>query len=248
MPFARTRTFPSAAPPCPDAREKLFEKLLGLPGEGTGVRQGCERGGVRLGRAPTRSRWATGRRRRGRIELLRSVEVGLLGLIDDREQLATPDRPLGLLLELGGRHRADCTGCSIRARAQAAPRARAHASCSAVPVAAGPRRRWERGARIPAPAAAACRTIGRPTVARADPVRGAAGRRAADLRTPSARLARCAGSTVPRGPSPGDAWRARGQTAPGAASKAACPLRGRRRLAARHAPAPRAAAARRRRR
>src|SRR3989440_5620775 len=145
--------------------------------------------------------------------------------LDGREQLATPDRPLGLLLELGGRHRADCTGCSIRARAQAAPRARAHASCSAVPVAAAPRRRWERGARIPAPAAAACRTIGRPTVARADPVRGAAGRRAADLRTPSARLARCAGSTVPRGPSPAGAWRARGQTAPGAASKAAAPLR-----------------------
>src|SRR5205814_10584304 len=79
MPFARTRTFPSAAPPCPDAREKLFEKLLGLPGEGTGVRPRRERGGVRLGRAPARSRWAAGRRRRGRIELLRSVEVGLLG-------------------------------------------------------------------------------------------------------------------------------------------------------------------------
>src|SRR2546426_5064009 len=86
MPFAATRTFPSAAPPCPDALEQLFEKLLRLPGEGAGVRQGRERGGVCFLRAPARSGRAA-RGRRGGIELFRAVEGGPARLIDEGAQL-----------------------------------------------------------------------------------------------------------------------------------------------------------------
>ena len=86
MPFAATRTFPSAAPPCPDALEQLFEKLLRLPGEGAGVRQWRERGGVCFLGAPARSGRAA-RGRRGGIELFRAVEVGLARLIDEGAQL-----------------------------------------------------------------------------------------------------------------------------------------------------------------
>src|SRR5207237_636587 len=86
MPFAATRTFPSAAPPCPDALEQLFEKLLRVPGEGAGVRQRRERGGVCFLGAPARSGRAA-RGRRGGIELFRAVEVGLARLIDEGAQL-----------------------------------------------------------------------------------------------------------------------------------------------------------------
>src|SRR2546426_4135492 len=87
MPFAATRTFPSAAPPCPDALEQLFEKLLRLPGEGAGVRQGRERGGVCFLGAPARSGRAAARGRRRGIELFRAVEVGRARLIDEGAQL-----------------------------------------------------------------------------------------------------------------------------------------------------------------
>src|SRR2546428_10841434 len=106
MPFGATRTFPSAAPPCPDALEQLFEKLLRLPGEGAGVRQGRERGGVGFLGAPPRSGRAAARGRRRGIELFPALEVGRARVVDEGAQLgetlaresvfrSLPHRPLG---------------------------------------------------------------------------------------------------------------------------------------------------------